>query len=323
MTTRKHFKKLVRARMAKTGETYAAARRQVLGQNLPDRPGKDIPWHFPGTSPGATALRALLTHAGIHDPVSGEPFSEAMAFGIAGGIGIGVFSFFYEKEGWANFFLAGRHLWHDHKAYLTQACGRFGIKPILRETAGGKSAESDLRKTLQEQGVCVAWVDAAGLPYKALPAFMSGSGYHIVTVYGIDDDAGTALIGDLADEPLHVSLADLARARSRIKKDKHRLLSIASAPSPKDLAKLVRNGLQACYDGLAGAGGVKSAARNFSLDSLRLWSDRLDGSDDNERWERVFERGPRFYQGLKGIYEYIEHYGGCGLSRPLFAEFLV
>jgi hypothetical protein len=322
MTARKHFKKLVRARMQKTGESYASARRQILGQTLPDKQANNIPWHFPGSVPGATALRVLLTHAGIHDPDTNEPFSEAMVFGIAGGIGIGVFSFFYEKEGWANFFIAGRHLWHDHKAYLTQACARFGIKPVIRETAGPKSAESDLRKTLQEHGACVAWVDAASLPHRALPGFMSGGGYHIVTVYGFDDDAGAALIGDLADDPISVPLADLTTARGRIKKDKHRLLSVPAAQAPKDLAMQVREGLRACYEGLAGAGGVKSAAKNFSLEALRTWADRLHGSKDNERWERVFERGPRLWQGLQGVYDYIEHYGGGGLSRPLFAEFL-
>ena len=213
MTVRKHFKKLVRARMQKTGETYATARRQVLGQTLPDKPGHNLPWHFPGGVPGATALRVLLTHAGICDPNTGKPFSEAMLFGIAGGIGIGIFSFFYEKEGWANFFIGGRHLWHDHKAYLLQACARFGIEPVIHETAGAKGAESALRAILEEHGTCVAWVDAAHLPHRALPGIMSGGGYHIVTVYGIDDAAGTALIGDLTDDPITIPMADLATAR--------------------------------------------------------------------------------------------------------------
>src|SRR5262249_59930447 len=92
---------------------------------------------------------------------------------------------------------------------------------------------------------------------------------------------------------------------------------------PTDLAALVRGGLRACYDGLAGAGGVKSAATNFSLKAVRLWADRLHGSQDNERWERVFPRGPRLWQGLTSVYEFIEHYGtGGGLCRPIFAEFL-
>ena len=67
---------------------------------------------------------------------------------------------------------------------------------------------------------------------------------------------------------------------------------------------------------------MKSAVKNFSLEALQVWAERLHGSKDHERWERVFERGPRFWQGLVGIYDYVEHYGGGGLNRPLFAEFL-
>jgi hypothetical protein len=321
MTTRKHFKKLVRARMQKTGESYSTARRQVLGHTLPDQPGRDLPWHFPGSVPGATALRVLLTHAGVLRPDTGLPFSEAMTFGIAGGIGIGVFSFFYEKEGWANFFLAGRHLWHDHQEYLAQACSRLGLRPTVRETAGAQAAATHLREALQEHGVCIAWVEAALLPHRAVPGPLGG-GYHLVTIYEVDDQAGTALLGDLTDEPIAIPLADLAAARARIKKDRHRLLSIAPAPCTVPLPRLVEEGLRACHAGLGGAGGVKSAARNFSLDALRLWADRLHGSRDKERWEHVFECGPRLWQGLQGIHDYIEHYGGGGLCRPLFAEFL-
>ena len=323
MTAHKHFKQLVRSRMKKTGEGYATARRHILRQSAPGQTARDLPWHFAGSVPATTALRGLLAHAGVRDPHTGAPFSEAMLFGIAGGIGIGVFSFFYEKENFASFFLAGRHLLHDSLAYLRNACERLGIETVVQETAGVKAAEVQLRSALTEHGPCVAWVDAAHLPHRAMPAIASGSAYHVITIYGIDEDGQTASIGDRTDEPITIGLPDLAKARARIKKDKHRLLSIPASASPADMAGLVRGGLRACYDGLAGAGGIRSAATNFSLKAMRLWADRLHGSKDNERWERVFPRGPRLWQGLTSVYDYIEHYGtGGGLCRPLFAEFL-
>src|SRR5262249_38623497 len=97
---------------------------------------------------------------------------------------------------------------------------------------------------------------------------------------------------------------------------------LPASQSNEDLKSAIRAALRACHEGLGGAGGVKSAAKNFSLESLRVWADRLHGSKDNERWERVFAHGPRLWQGLCSIYDYVEHYGGGGLSRPLFAEFL-
>src|SRR5437764_15207026 len=136
MTAHKHFKQLVRARMEKTGESYSTARRHVLGQAAPQRPASSGPRHFPGIVPATTALRVLLAHAGVRAPHTGQPFSEALLFAVAGGVGAGMFSFFYEKEGFASFFVAGRHGWRDNLVYFRNACGRFGITPVVRESSG-------------------------------------------------------------------------------------------------------------------------------------------------------------------------------------------
>src|SRR5205823_1338989 len=160
-------------------------------------------------------LRVLLAHASVRAPHTGEPFSEAMLFGIAGGVGIGMFTFVYEKENFASFFVAGRHSWQDDLVYLKDACRRFAIKPVVRESGGAKGASSQLAEALAD-GPCVAWVDLAHLPHRGVPAKLSGAGYHVITVYRLDTDA--ALIGDLTDEPVSIPLADLAAARSRIKK---------------------------------------------------------------------------------------------------------
>jgi hypothetical protein len=92
MTSHEYLKQLVRARMTKTGESYATARRHVLRQAAQPSADPVNQWHFPGNVPATTALRVLLAHAGVRSPHGGAPFSEAMLFGIAGGIGIGVFS---------------------------------------------------------------------------------------------------------------------------------------------------------------------------------------------------------------------------------------
>jgi hypothetical protein len=318
MTVRKHFKKLVRTRMARTGESYATARRQLLRQADPEDTG---PFHFTGSVPAATALRTLLTHAGVRDPHTGRPFTEAMAYGLAGGIGIGVFAFHYEREGFSSFFVAGRHRWHDSLAYLSNALGRFGITPTVRETGGPKAAEKALRETVAE-GPCVAWVDMASLPHRGLPAAWAGGGYHVVTVHKVEAD-GTAHIGDLTDELVAVPGPAFAAARGRIKKDKNRLLSIAPAAVRVDLAGLVRDGLRACHGGLNGEGAVKAAQSNFRLDALGRWADRLHGDASKDGWERVFPPGSRLWRGLTSVALFVEAWGtGGGLGRPLFAEFL-
>ncbi len=309
--------------MQKTGESYASARRH-LTQQTPESDSRlpsnsRVPWHFPGNVPATTALRVLLTHAGVRDPHTRQPFSEAMLFGIAGGIGIGVFSFFYEKADFASFFVGGRHLWQDDVAYFKAALERLSIKPIVKESTGAKPAEKQLREALKT-GPCIAWVDAVHLPHRALPQVWSGGGYHVITIYDLQGD-DAALIGDLNDNPVTISLKDLAVARERIKKQKNRILSIPASASPKALAPLVKLGLEACHRGLL-TGGWKNVKTNFTLKALALWADRLHGSKDKESWERVFPPGHRLWRGLVSIYDFCEHYGtGGGLCRPLFADF--
>lgn len=318
MTSHKHLKQLVRARMGKTGESYTTARRQIIRQVAQPSDSSRTPHHFPGSIPAAAALRALLSQAGVRNPRTGAPLSEAMVFGIAGGIGAGVFAFYYAKEDFSSFFIAGRHLWWDDLGWTRETLARLKLEPVVKESAGAKPGERQLRELLEGGRPVMAWLDAAGLPHRAMPATWSGGAYHVVVIHGVDDAAGTALVGDLADDPVEVPLADLAKARGRIKKFKNRLLAVDRAPASPDLAPLVRSGIRACVDSL-----TTCKMKNYRLDAFANWAERLDGSKTADSWEKMFPPGHRLYQGLRSIAEYIEYYGtGGGLSRPMFAEFL-
>lgn len=324
MTRHAHLKQHIRARMAKTGERYATARRQILAQqdHLSADPQREPVFHVPGNIPALSALRALLAHAAIPAPHTGLPWSEALLFGIAGGIGIGVFSFYYAKEDIATFFVGGRHLWYDDRAYLVAALDRLGVAALVQEAGGAKAADTQLRAALAAHGPAIAWVDSGALPYRGMPTTLSGSGYHVITVYQIDDQTGTALIGDLSDDPMAIPLNVLAQARARIKKDRQRILSVTAHNDSPPLERLVWAGLQACYDDLRDP-KLPGAAGNVRIEALKIWADRMAGSMAKERWERVYRPGANFLRGLCAIHDFVEYHGsGGGLCRPLFADFL-
>ena len=321
MTRQKHLKQLVRARMAKTGERYATARRHIIREAPSAGASTARASHLTGNAPATTALRVLLTDAGVRAPHTDQPFTEAMLFGIAGGVGIGVFSFLYEKANFASFYVAGRNDWADDVRYLTRAAERLGAKPAIVE--GVKPSAQAIAASVAAGQPCIVWLDAAGLPYKAMPAMFSGMASHVVVLYALDDAMKTARIGDLSDEAIEIPSDVLAAARARIKKDRNRVMTVRAGAAIPPLGTLVRAGLEACRDGLLGANAVGGSTTNFSLDALRVWADRLHGSRDKDSWERVFTPGARLWRGLTSINEYIEHYGtGGGLCRPLFAEFL-
>lgn len=314
MTRQKHLKQLVRDRMQKTGERYATARRHVLAAAAPPA-HPAARHHVPGNIPLPTALRILLTHAGVSMP-SGAPLSEALAFGLSGGIGAGVFAFHYAKEDFSSFYVAGSHLWQDTQACLVAATERLGIVPVVKEFGGAGPAEKGLAAILAG-GPAIAWVDMGHLPHRGMPPAMSGGGYHLVTVYRAEP-GGEALIGDLADAPVSLPTSVLTAARGRIKKDKYRILAVPRPKKAPDLAAALHHGLAT-----GAAALTKGRIKNFTVASFGAWADLLHGSKAKDSWDKVFPRGRHLWSGLTSIHDFVEHYGtGGGLCRPLFAEAL-
>ena len=265
--------------------------------------------HLPGRIPATTALRIQLQHAGVE-------YSEPMLFLLAGGIGAGVFSFVYEKEDSASLFLAGRHLWADDQAYLTAAAKRLGFRTIMKETTSAKAADEQLRAALDGGHPVIAWVDLAHLPYRAVPARLSGGGYHVLTVYSIDGDS--ALVGDLGPQPIAIPLRDLGIARQRIAKQRNRLLWLERARGtgkPPTLAALVDEALATCVSTLK-----KAKMANFRLDAFQELADRMAGSN-KESWALMFPPGGRMWTAVTSFHDYVTNYfTGGGLCRIIFAE---
>ena len=309
MTARKHQKARVRARMAHTGERYAAARAHVVpGARPPD----ESPVHSAGrgTNPAANALRRIVAETGVD---LGEP----LALILGGGAGIGVFQFHYAKEGFSSLFLAGRHAWDDDLAFIDGALRRLGLEPVVTETTSARVADRQLREALGNGQPVIAWVDAAELRTRGYPAEYRGGAYHVVVVHALDDARGVAVLDDLSDAPVEVPIETLARARARIAKFRNRLLQLpadARPPTDEVVRDATHSGLDAMHAGLD-----HPRTRNFGLAALEDWSTRLRGTG-KEAWPTVFPPGPRLWSGLASIHQYVEHYGsGGGLLRPLVA----
>jgi hypothetical protein len=312
MTSHKHLKARVRARMSKTGERYASARRHTV----PSSPATATVRGSAKQNPASSALRLLLEQAGVVAPHTGQPFTEAMVFGIGGGIGAGVFAFHYAKDDFSSFFIAGRHLWQDDVAWLKRAAARLGAALEIRETTSAKAAAKDLL-SLTDGRPAMAWVDMGSLPYRGMPAHWCGMGQHLAVVRRIDEPGGTAELDDLARSPIAIDLKAFAAARARVKTQKHRIAALQPDSQPRDLRAMVKEGLGACAQGL-----VTQRLQNFTLTAFHVWADRLHGDATKDGWERMFPPGPNLWRGLTSIYQFTEHWGGHSLLRGIFAEFL-
>ncbi|HEX6675722.1 MAG TPA: DUF4872 domain-containing protein [Actinomycetes bacterium] len=318
MTRQNSLKRLVRARMAATGQSYTTARRFVLSQRSGERFGgvaADGFLHLPGVHPECAALRVLLANSGVSAPHTGEPPSEALVFGIAGGPGAGAMAFRYEREDESHFYVTG---WNPFQSDVRDACKRLGIHATVSETTGARTAAAQLDELLAEGVPAMAWVDLAELGYAALPARFSGGAYHTVVVYRSGRDGGSALLGDRARVPVEVPAERLAAARERIRKHRNRLLSLGSAEVQVDVPGAVRAGLRT-----AAAGPGRPPTSAMTLEGVRAWGERVHGTAAKDSWARTFPPGRHLFGALRSVYEYVERAGsGGGLMRPMFAAFL-
>ena len=174
MTNQKHLKSRVRARMARTGESYASARSHVVE----------------GVSPGSRSGIRRLRNACRDD---GDPGTcrirrhrsvEELALVVGSGIGAGAFVFHYPD--FSSLYLAGRNSFDENVRFVRSGLERLGLAVEVSETSGVAAARRNLENALVH-GPAIAWCDYVTLETRGVPLEMAGGGYHVVVVRSIDE----------------------------------------------------------------------------------------------------------------------------------------
>ncbi len=315
MTAHKHLKERIRARMARTGESYTTARRHVLNA-LPPAEYQLLG----GTHPDTHAIAGVLANRGLLAPHTGQPLSEAMVLGAGGGLGAGYILWEFKAHDSRSLVLGFRNNWQYPDRWALKVCARLGVPAGVHETGSAFRAEQELRAAVDKGVPVIAWADQQLLGYRHLPAWLEGRGGPPVTVYGIDEAGGAALVDDRNRAPLTVPLDALARARTRVGSYMHRQL-VLDAPA----AELDTDGLRAAVrDGLAEQ--VEHLGRrsdSFALPAFRKWARLLTDPGNAKGWPKVFADRVSLFDACLSIYENVEPVGwGGGNLRVLYAEFL-
>jgi hypothetical protein len=315
VTAHKHLKERIRARMARTGETYTTARRHVLNALPPEEY-----LLLGGAHPDTHAIAGVLANRGLVAPHTGQPLSEAMVLGVGGGLGAGYILWEFKAHDTPSAVFGFRNNWQYPDRWALKVCARLGVPAGLHETGSSRRAAEELRGAVGQGVPAIVWADQQLLGYRHLPAWLEGHGGPPVTVYGLDEQAGVALVDDRNRAPLTVPLEALAAARARVGSYKHRQLAL-DAPA----AELDADGLrQAVRDGLAEQ--VEHLGRrsdSFSLPAFRKWARLLTDPGNAKGWPRVFADRVGLFGACLSVYENIEPVGwDGGTLRELYAEFL-
>ncbi len=271
---------------------------------------------FGGRHDETAAVCNVLACEGVTAPHTEKPFSEAMLFGIGGGLGGGYHVFQYGDE--STFFLGVRAFWDQPDAGMARRIvERLGGELRIRETSGAKKGVEQLLGPLAEGSPVLVWLDPGGLPYLG----HDGSQYifHVVTACGRDAESGEILLDDLAPAPWRIAEDDLAEARAMVPSLEHRTAVVVPPAEAPDLEAAVRAGLEDCVAEL-----TSPRRPNQGIDAFEKWSGLLAGSKAKKSWARAFAPGPNLSGALRGVHYWIEsaETGAGGALRDLYADFL-
>ncbi len=326
MTTRKGFKRLVRDRMARTGERYAAARRALVtaaGEPTPATQSGVIPTARDGSRlhPNSASLATVLASRGFVSPINGAPLTEALIHGIGGGVGAGYILWQFESHrgGGTVLTVAFTNQWQYPAAWFGKTLDRLGVPVAVHETGGVKGARDTLDRFLEAGEPVIAFVEQRAMGTWGLPDDLSGhSGYPLV-ITGRTLDGGY-VVDDRGRAPLIVSEAAMAAARARIGSWKHRLLHLQ--PDGPLAADRLRAAIEA---GLADqVAHLSTSSDSFGLPAWRKWARMMTDTRNAKAWPRVFADGIGLFGTLLSVAEAVD--GGIGAEgghlRELQGAFL-
>lgn len=330
MTTNKAFKRVVRARMTKTGERYAAARRTLMhgapeGDLAESTANATAPTGYRtrgGLHPETATIANVLANQGVVSGLTGEPLTEAAILGIGGGLGAGYILWEFKGHGAPTLTLGFRNQWQypSIPGWTAKTLQRLGIEPDVHDTGGARTAREVLDARLDRGLPVIASVDLQSIGIWNRPDAESGYFGLVVVVFGRDAD-GLYLVDDRGRNPFRVPPAVMAAARGRTRSYKHRVVALrtTSQEIPADrLRTAMRTGLEDQVDHL------RAASDSFSLPAWRKWSRLMTDRRNAKAWPSVFSSGHGLFASLSVIHESVHGAAGPwgGHLRDLYAASL-
>ncbi len=313
MTEHRSRKTLVRARMARTGESYTTAHRHVVG------------------TPAATGIAGLVPGYpafGAHDHrvssltrhvlgQAGVPVSEPTACGLGGGIGFCYAVFDYKSVPHPLVTIVAQH---HPRPWLEATVDHLGLTATTVTSSAPARAMAKLDATLD--GGRPAWivVGRSLLPWHDEAPGMEGADPFPVVVAG--RAGGEYLIDDGAAEPRRIDADALVPAWSAYRKGRLGITTIDRPMPEVDLAAGVIAALATTVDDLRGPVLHNYFDANMGLSGIARWASELR-DQTKHGWPRRFSDPAAFRIAMGRVAECLTwQYTAPGGTRPTYAAFL-
>ncbi len=272
---------------------------------------------FGGIYSETTAIRHVLSFHGATAAYNQQPLTEAMLFGVSGGIGFAYFNFEYDGYEPTLFIGVAQRYTTRFGQYMDGLYRRLGLETNVRMTRSAQQAETNLNGDLAQGLPVIVHLDRTQLPYYAEE---TEYGDHAVLVLTYDVKSRDFLVADQARSPVTISPSDLASARESIDSLSFRSLTLAPPNSPIDLEEGINRGIRQCWDRMLNPPHPRN---NFGLLGLEKWAGMINSSKARKGWLKVFPPGLNLFVGLQWTYKCIQtQETGGGALRGLYADFL-
>jgi len=266
------------------------------------------------------SIHNALAVQGVKAPHTGKPYSEAILLGISGGIAFGYFTFEY-KGYLPHVAMLPRNTFSPFTTILE----RLGIAQDTQRTHKADIAEKNLVNTLESGLYPLVWADQFSLHYNdPSPADMMWS---MLPVLAIETDGKSVTVADRSSQPFHPSMAELTKARGRVKEDKYRITTL-DTPQPARMPAAVHKGICQTIS-LFTEEPPRGGRDNFGFAAYEKLAGLLVNTRNKQSWERFFAPGVRMFHALAGspsqpgMYHWVNTWGSSdGADRGLYADFL-
>jgi uncharacterized protein DUF4872/butirosin biosynthesis protein H-like len=300
MPRQKNFKKLVRTRAAKTGESYTAARAHFA-----------TPRPRVVADPDTAALTRILAATGRVDPNTEQPYTEALVFGVGGGIGFQYMVFDY--EGWTSFSVEGRRnvLYFEKTGFIENALPQLGMTARVQQLPTPETAEKRIRQALDGRPAVLLTLDLANVPGHTV------DGPYAPCPVTVAEDGDRVVVTGLPGGRTTMSWSDLVGARWTHAKKYGGLYQIARLVDPPELRNAVRHAITRTAECLTHPSRTRFDG-NFGIGGMRKWATLLTDPKDPKGWPKLCPDETSLRRALDLVARGLVN----GASRPLYAEFL-
>lgn len=279
----------------------------------------EFPEGNPGIHPPIAALKKILQANNVHNPLSGEPYTEAMLLGLGGGLDIGCILFQFKHLPHPMLVLGFRNHWNQPRAFLENVSDRLGANVNFFEYDDPGEAQDALQTALKQGKTPIVWVDKSSLPYHELPDSLKGLNNHQVAVVSRDARLWRLYLDDLSKSPIEIREKDFTSARANLGQNNFLMMVFNQAPelNTRELRESVIQGIRECTAQLT------NPMRTSGISVLETWSVNLVNRSNQQGWSQIFPNHKGLFPVLKTLYESIKLNGTEGFAlRKLYSDFL-